>query len=69
MKFRFHRHDLDDSMKTMIEVDSLKELAEKYNIQGNLTCKWYIKDERIGWDTWLVLKDGHPIGMSDGELK
>jgi hypothetical protein len=69
MKYREHRGSLADSMETVIEVKSLKDLAQKMKYKGILTCKWYCKDDRIGWDTWLICEDGCAIGMSDGELK
>lgn len=68
MKYRSHRGSLAESMKTAIEVSDLEDLARKLGTTGKLTCKWYAKDDRIGWDTWLVCEDGCAIGMSDGNL-
>ena len=68
MKYREHRGSLADSMETVIEVKDLKDLAEKMKYKGKLTCEWYAKDDRIGWDTWLVCEDGCAIGMADGNL-
>ena len=28
--------------------------------------EWYAYDERIQWDTWIVLVDGKPVGFTDG---
>ena len=28
--------------------------------------EWYAYDERIQWDTWIVLVDGKPAGFTDG---
>jgi hypothetical protein len=69
MKYREHRGSLADSMETVIEVKSLRDLATKMNYKGVLSCKEYSQDHRIGWDTWLICEDGFPIGMSNGELK
>jgi hypothetical protein len=78
MKYRSHRGSLEDSMATVIEVNSLDDLRDKLNakqeyepfkIKGKLTCIWYCKDDRIGWDTYIVCADGWVIGMSNGKLE
>lgn len=74
--FREHRSSLDDSMKTVVTVNSRKELFKHiYNaipyVDRNsvLDLEWYSKDERIGWlDTYLVTLDGRAIGFTNGDL-
>jgi len=70
--FRYHRGSLEESMKTIIEVNSLddlkKKLSEEYG-ETNLTCDFYCFDKRINWDTYMIRSNGDIIGFSDGELK
>ncbi len=58
--FRFHKGGLDESMKTVVEIDSLKSLREKieeiWTMDGfNIEVKPYVFDKRVNWDTHLVL--------------
>lgn len=75
IKFRFHRGGLEESMETIIEVKDLNEIVKFLKAKepgayvGFLSCKYYGFDDRINWDTWIVLDDGYPLGFSDGELK
>lgn len=73
MKFRFHRGSLDESLATTVEVDSLLELRriiEKEWQLGDesLSIESYGYDERIGWDTHIVLWKNSPVGFLDGPL-
>jgi len=79
MKYRFHRGGLDEAMKTVVEVHSLEQL--KNHIQKHewdnkpieLKFKKCQYDDRIGWDTWMVLSkledenEYYPDGWTDGD--
>ena len=82
MRFRFHRATLEDSMKTMVEVDTREDLALLINddlsnypsapyIDANLlNIHWYANDGRIDWaETYIVYYKGYGvIGFTDGPL-
>jgi len=65
MKFRFHRGGLKESMKTIIEVNSLFELRQALGNPNYITFKHIGMDARINWDTYYVIADDKIIGMSD----
>lgn len=79
MKFRHQRGTFKESMETVQEVSSLKDVERiladarstlfEMRQVGTLTCKKYIFDSRNGWDTYIVCEDGNGIGFSDAELK
>jgi hypothetical protein len=74
MKFRPHRGGLYESMKETVEVDSLEALKAHLlktwlGHLGHLTCKYYCYDARIGWHTYIICENGHPIGFTDGKLE
>lgn len=79
MKFRQHRGQLEDSMKTQVMLENWDEL--RGYIKGllwewpsappvtdeTLHVKHYVKDDRIGWDTHIVTLDGYGVvGFTDG---
>ena len=76
MKFREHRGGLEESMATVVELNSKKEFCDYVGKlarrivpleECTLSFREYGFDSRIGWDTYLVVLDGHgPIGMLDG---
>lgn len=82
MKYRDHKGSLDESLQTVIEVNSINEikdhLNEFYNPFGleveEIKFKYTCMDNRIGWNTWYVLqrfegeKSFSVAGMSDGIL-
>lgn len=73
VKFRLHRGSLKDSLETVKEVTSLDEVKEIVKLErftvGDLHCKYCGFDERIGWDTWLVLEDNNvPVGFCNAEI-
>ena len=82
MKYRDHRGNLADSMKTEREVNLINEIKEHlnkfYNQFGKEIEEVKFKhvgfDDRINWDTYYVLqrlkgeKDFTVAGMSDGYL-
>jgi hypothetical protein len=83
MKFRAHRGGLAESMATVIEVQTRAEL-EKYIVdtsapferqlrsliaENGLYVRPYGYDERIGWDTHIVILQGYGVlGFTDGDL-
>lgn len=76
--YREHRGSLDDSMQTVIEVKSKAELREHIlkvddwaSKAGKLTIKKYGTkpfDERIGWDTYIVMWNTTVMGFTNGPL-
>lgn len=71
--FRWHRGSLSESMETIREFESYAELLrfvqedmEAWNVSVTaLTFEYGGIDERNGWDTWIVMQDGHCIGMTN----
>jgi hypothetical protein len=82
MKFRPIRGGLEESMRevrewnTRIEIEYLAYefakgffLSEKENYPKVEVKKYGTGiDERIGWDTHLVLLGGSPVGFTDGPI-
>ena len=74
--FREHRASYEESMATVMEVESLAEL-KKVLIEKDIgfvigplnTLPYGGIDERNDWDTWIVMCSGSVLGFSDGELK
>ncbi len=69
--FRFHSGTLDDSMATIIKIESHDHLItlikDAWDVNPTeITIKPYIYDDRIKWDTHLVLVHlgniSYPIG-------
>lgn len=77
--FRYHRGSIFESIKTAIVVEDLKSLEqiiikdlEGYiNPKGKLEINKYgiDKDDRINWDTYIVLWNKAVVGFLSGELK
>lgn len=63
---------LDESMKRVKEVHSIKELMEclltdfdgEYYKLDTLKCRYYCEDNRIGWHTYLLTAD-----LADGRYQ
>ena len=82
MRYRDHRGSLSESMKTVIEVDSVDEIKARLNKYYNdfgqsveeIKFEYCCFDARIGWDTYYVMQklNGENsftvAGMSDGKL-
>lgn len=77
IKYRDHRGALSDSMETVQEFQTKKELYDY--IRGSISpfefrpeklkCAWYGWDQRIQWNTYLVsLEDYGVLGMTDGDI-
>ena len=81
--FRFHRGSLEDSMNTVREIASYNHLLKIINDDWKswgvelekIDIKPYVYDERIGWDTHIVLatekESGktYPIGFLNQKLE
>lgn len=83
MKFRFNRHLLEDSMKTVCEFNTLHELLDIINKDlsswstkslqlKDLVIEHYCFDTRINWDTYMItafskLNRG-VIGFTNGKV-
>ncbi len=77
--YREHRGSLDDSMQTVIEIKSKAELREHIlkvgdwaPLAGKLTIEKYgtkSLDERIGWDTHIVVWNKTVMGFTNGPLE
>lgn len=80
VKFRFHRGSLEESMANVYEVMNRQELINLINEQWpfkyqpilDVEVSRYVYDDRIGWDTYIIIGyfDGerHVIGFTDGEI-
>lgn len=75
MKFREHRGSYEESMATVIEVESLADverlMAQEIGWLGPIVCELYCFDSRNNWNTWIVTLEngGGILGFSNGELK
>jgi len=79
MKICIQRSLLTDSMETVADIIPTAEAVADY-----LRAQWgglgygveadkirvepYCFDERINWETYIVLLDGHAVAFSDGPL-
>jgi hypothetical protein len=72
--YRDHRGTLEESMETAREFSSAEdleaELREKYTyLVGDIRSSLYAVDERIDWDTHLVLIGGGVVGMTNKHIE
>ena len=70
MRFRPQRGSLADAMSEMHEMPATKvALAAHLRCDiGDVEVKPYTYDERIGWDTHIVLVLGFPAGFTDSQV-
>jgi hypothetical protein len=80
VKFRFHRGSLEESMANVYEVMNHQELINLINEQWpfkyepilDIEVSHYVYDDRIGWDTYIIIAyycgERHVIGFTNGEL-
>lgn len=78
--FRHHRGSLDDSMKTLKEFSTIKDLidyltdyvSENWLIKPdtyNIVSRYYGYDNRVKWSTYIVyIKDQGILGFSNVKL-
>ena len=84
IKYRMHRGGLSESMETVTEVSSMKELICVVEKQFDakvvdLNIEFYGHDDRINWDSHIVTakfdKEGYgrhsyyPVGFTNGMIK
>ena len=80
--YRPHRGSLADSMREMVEVNDLSQLVrhmrreverwypgDELPTEENTKLEHYWYDDRIGWDTWMVLVKGQAWGFTNGPLE
>lgn len=69
-KFRWHRGGYEESMATVQKchcMDELEYILKTGGFYGKIdVLKYCGTDPRNGWDTYLVLVDGEPVGFADG---
>lgn len=74
MKIRQHRAFLEDSIKTVTEIEPTISAIRAYFKQespfpdmynGKIEIKPYDFDERINWDTYIITIDGNAIGFTN----
>lgn len=80
MKIRIHRNGLSASMATVAEIEPTKEaighyLRDQWDILGygvfsdQITVEPYCWDDRINWDTHIVLLNGKAVAFTDSPLR
>ena len=72
MLFRFHRGSLEDSMKTVVEVNYLAEIKALLRSAGyppgEVKVYDYGYDARINWNTYVVTIDRKHVGFVNGRV-
>jgi len=78
MKFRPHRGTLAESMAECVDLEpTAQAIADHYNaiskigprvLVETIRVEPYGKDDRIGWDTYLVTEWLGVLGFTDGPL-
>jgi hypothetical protein len=76
MHFRQQRGSLEESLKTVVDLQDRKELVKHLRrvlapmkVQGkNVQVRYYGYDERINWPSYLVTLDGKAVGFIDGKI-
>ena len=76
VKVREHRGSLTDSLATQVEIDrTIYSLASYisqtlgYGVEPrDIEVNPYGFDDRIGWDTYIILVKGSPFGFTDGYI-
>jgi len=71
MLFREHRGSLNESMRTVREVNTMSDIENIFAsknppIKGKFSIEEYCYDARIGWDTWAVMWNGNYVGFTNG---
>jgi hypothetical protein len=67
--FRRHREFLDEAMKTVTEVNSIKDIEDITGYTNITVEKYGGFDKRIGWDTYIVCENGRGCGFTNGPLE
>ena len=78
MKFRRHHGGLAESMDTVQEVETMKDLIRILRTtfpsffkpeDSKVEVAFYTYDSRIDWNTYIVTIDGKAVGFTDGPLE
>ena len=76
MKFRFLRGDKDTNVKNAVELDNTETALAlflsnrlEYTSPVSLKTVHIGMDNQTGWDTYIVLRLGTPVGFTDGPLE
>ena len=70
--YRDHRGSLADSLETVQEMSSFKQLQEhifKTMGPGEITIKPYGYDKRVDWETFIVCHNGNAMGFCNSDVK
>jgi hypothetical protein len=79
MKIRIHRGGLAESMATIANIEPTAEAIAEYLrshwgglgygvFSNDITVEPYCRDDRIGWDTYIVLMKDCAVAFTDGPL-
>lgn len=66
--YRPHRGGLAESLAEAVEVQSREELERRIG-QPILAINKHLWDDRIGWDTHIVITAEGVVGMTNGPLE
>ena len=73
--YRPHRGGLSAAMAEVVEIADREALIEHLGKTwspkadgSNVVVKWYATDDRIGWDTYMVLIDNIPVGFTNAPV-
>lgn len=77
MKIRMHRGALDESLKTLEEIEPTKDSIEAYiskhdSFYGGVAVDLYAeyRDDRVGWDkTYIVMSGRFPVAFCDQPMQ
>lgn len=71
MKYRPQRGSLAESMAAQMTIESPTRLELAYWLgepAEDIEVKPYVYDDRIGWDTYIVVVRGNAVGFTDRGL-
>jgi hypothetical protein len=70
-KFRFHKGALNDSLRTLVEIDCLDDVKDRmyWKSTGRLKCEFMMYDPRINWKTYIITDGSGTVGFSNRFLK
>jgi hypothetical protein len=77
VKFREHRGSLEESMATVVELESMDDLRQRCRdlvtdakLLDEIRLVFLCYDSRVNWDTYIVFIPGYGVlGHTNGELK
>ena len=68
--FRHHRGSLAESMDTVVKVETINQLCsiiEAVHGPGKISARYYMFDERINWQTYIVCHNGCGVGFANAD--